>query len=137
MEMSGMDFTNTVFCQVMARILILTITLQGFPVLAAAPVADAGPDQVIDKTETSGGHTVLDGSGSFDPDVDPLSYQWLGTFGALFSSIAPVFVPEGLSTVSLLVDDGTATAGPDTATVEVLPCFTIDARAKPGKVQVT
>ncbi|MGH8547580.1 MAG: PKD domain-containing protein [Methylococcales bacterium] len=135
--MSGMDFTNTVFCRVMARILILTMTLQGFPVLAAPPLPDAGPDQIIDKTETNGGHIILDGSGSFDPDADPLSDQWLGPFGALFGSIAPAFVPEGLSTVSLLVDDGTVTAGPDTATVEVLPCFTIDGRAKPGKVQVT
>jgi len=37
-----------------------------------APVAQAGMDQSIEPHEM----VVLDGSGSFDPEGDPLSYQW-------------------------------------------------------------
>jgi hypothetical protein len=45
-----------------------------------APVADAGPDQLLPAGATS---TALDGSGSFDPDGGPaaLSYDWTQTAG--------------------------------------------------------
>jgi hypothetical protein len=36
------------------------------------PVADAGPDQSVDEQTL----LQLDGTGSFDPDLDPLAYSW-------------------------------------------------------------
>lgn len=131
------NFTETPFCRVVARFLILTMLCYGLPVQAAVPIADAGSNQVIEKTELSGGRTMLDGGASFDPDGDPLSFQWFGPFFRLFDLAPQAVVPEGLSTVALQVDDGSATSSADTATVEVVPCFSINTRPKPGKVQLT
>lgn len=53
------------------------------------------------------------------------------------TSPAPaVTIPEGRYTVSLLVDDGMTTSSPDTAIIEVPPCFTLTARAKDGKADI-
>ncbi len=42
-----------------------------------APVAQAGPDQTVQE----GSPVILDGTASYDPDIDTLTYTWLQVFG--------------------------------------------------------
>ncbi|MEO8594966.1 MAG: OmpA family protein [Candidatus Solibacter sp.] len=51
----------------------------------SAPIANAGPDQ----TGTSAGTITLDGSGSYDPDGDAITYQWTQISGAGVTLSAP------------------------------------------------
>jgi hypothetical protein len=87
------------------------------------PVAVAGPNQTV-----HWGATVqLSGSGSSDPDGDPLSFTWAllsqpdGSAAQLSDAhvIAPTFTAKttGLYVVQLVVDDGLLTSAPSTLTV--------------------
>jgi len=64
----------------------------------AAPVADAGPDQI----GVAAGTITLDGSGSFHPDGDPLTYQWQQVAG-------PTVTIQGVNSVraSFQAEEGT------------------------------
>lgn len=46
-----------------------------------APIADAGPDQI----GIPAGTVTLDGSASYDPEGDPIRFQWLQTAGPAIS----------------------------------------------------
>lgn len=92
-----------------------------------APAADAGPDQTVTLDGTSVAVT-LDGTGSSDPDDDPLAYTWTGDFtGGTATGAEPEvsFTTAGTHTITLTVDDGTDT---DTDTVDVV----VAAAAGPG-----
>ncbi len=100
------------------------------------PTADAGDDVSVDE----GGVVSLDGTGSTDPDSDPLTYSWKlleqeGAPVALTSptSSAPSFVApdDGEYTFELTVSDGQETAT-DTVAVAVsngAPVVTADVDA--------
>ena len=91
-----------------------------------APVANAGPDQELKE----GASVMLDGSGSSDPDNDPISYLWeqiSGPHAALSSStsIKPTFTAgdvasDGLSyTFQLTVTDSGGLKATDTCIVNI------------------
>jgi len=94
----------------------------------AAPIADAGPDQVGEEDV----RVTLDGSGSYDPDGDELTYSWSLTdvpeCSGLTStdihnstSVEPSVIPdcEGQYQVGLVVSDGDQWSAPDYAIIEV------------------
>ncbi len=88
------------------------------------PIADAGADQAVDV----GDNVQLNGSSSFDPNNDPLTYQWTlasapaGSSATLIgaASALPEFVADlaGSYAIELEVSDGRATIGPDTVIIE-------------------
>ncbi len=85
----------------------------------ASPTASAGPDLVVECAGPGGTEVTLDGTGSSDPDDDVLSYHWTGPFGEVTGPRPTVILPFGVSLITLVVDDGQTTGGPDTVRVEV------------------
>lgn len=85
-----------------------------------SPVADAGVDQEVEVGAT----VVLDGSGSHDPDGDPLTFRWRGPSGIELSDTTvamPTFTAStaGVYPFHLVVGDGQAESVPDTVVVTV------------------
>jgi hypothetical protein len=105
-----------------------------FAVPNTPPVADAGPDQEV----TVGATVQLDGSGSRDPDGDPLNFKWEiiakpeGSVATLSNPriARPTFVADkvGDYIVKLTVDDGRG--GSDTAQVRITAV-----EAPPGRLK--
>lgn len=83
------------------------------------PVANAGLDQTLQCTEPSGASVTLDGSASFDPDDDILSYLWTGSFGAISGSRPALTLSIDSHVITLEVDDNRAGSDSDIVNITV------------------
>jgi hypothetical protein len=105
------------------------------------PVANAGPDQAVNVGQTA----ILNGSGSTDPNGDPLTYAWsfvsrpAGSVAALsnVAAVQPTFVADvaGSYTVQLIVNDGQVNSPPDTVVVTAAPAQNLPPVANAGPDQ--
>jgi len=83
------------------------------------PVANAGPDQTVEQDSYTGASVTLDGSASYDPDGDPLTYSWTWPGGST-SGVGPIIVlSPGTTTITLVVNDGALDSEPDTVDITV------------------
>jgi len=77
---------------------------------------------------------TLDGGGSSDPEGGSLGYHWSWPSGEAEGARPAVVLPLGVTTVTLVVDDGELSSAPDTVVIEVrdtTPPFVV-ALAAPG-----
>jgi hypothetical protein len=87
------------------------------------PVADAGDDRTFGFLPSS---VILDGSDSFDPNGDTLTYAWQQTAGPTVTlsgpnAVAPTFVPLEFGTYvfEIVVNDGLMDSSPDTVGIVI------------------
>ena len=87
------------------------------------PVADAGADQIIECNRN--GTVALDGSASFDPDGDPITYAWKQVSGTpvslTVSGAAATFnaAPPGVYEFQLTVTDNKGASDTDNVVVTI------------------
>jgi hypothetical protein len=87
------------------------------------PVPDAGPAQTVDQTKGDGADVVLDGSKTYDPDGDELTYTWTWDDHTEHGVNPTVTLPPGTHTITLTVTDDIDTVS-RTTTVTVYPPIT-------------
>jgi hypothetical protein len=90
-----------------------------------APAANAGPDN----SANAGNEVTLDGSASFDPDGDAITYLWSfasrpGSSTAVIvnpASVNPTFTPDvsGTYVLNLVVNDGSLESPADSVNINV------------------
>ncbi|MHC4790195.1 MAG: PKD domain-containing protein, partial [Planctomycetota bacterium] len=90
------------------------------------PIADAGPDQLLSSISIPP-IIILDGSASFDPEGDSLTYHWDQISGPAVdlsdaNAVGSTFVPLdfGLYVFELTVSDGVDDSFPDTVSIVIV-----------------
>jgi hypothetical protein len=83
------------------------------------PVANAGLDQTHECTGPDGASVTLNGSGSYDPDSDELTFTWTGSFGELIGEVVEQVLPLGTHSITLTVADNKGGSASDTVIVTV------------------
>jgi hypothetical protein len=74
------------------------------------PIANAGPDQTVERTGSAGAQVPLDGSASSDPDGDTITYEWTWSGGSASGVNPDVTLLMGDTIITLTVSDGKLTA---------------------------
>lgn len=100
-----------------------TETKMNYITVNGRPVADAGPDQIVFENV----EITLDGSASYDPEEQPLIYQWIAADSIQLSDstiVNPTFISPPVEDSTeynfiLTVDDGQCTSDPDTVVITV------------------
>ncbi len=89
-------------------------------ILNHPPVADAGGNRSIECAGPSGAVVTLDGTASYDPDGDPLTFTWTGPFGSLTGPVVTPTLPLGTHVITLTVDDGNGAQGQASTSITVI-----------------
>jgi predicted lipoprotein with Yx(FWY)xxD motif len=121
---TGVNLITVEACDIYGNCITIERTITKL-VCNLPPVADAGTDQSVHPATIT---VTLDGSGSYDPDQDPLTYSWQITSMPQDSStelwdaetVNPTFVPDlmGDYTIELVVTDSLgAQSAPDSVLV--------------------
>ena len=103
----------------------IMITVDSAATINHAPIADAGPDQVISLPTNS---VTLDGSNSSDPDNNIISFHWIKISGPQGFTMLPdnnvqtlvTFFDAGTYNFELTVTDGVGLTARDTTSVIVM-----------------
>lgn len=69
------------------------------------PTADAGPYQTVSVGSDCTAAVTLDGNGSYDPDEDPLTYEWSWDSDTVSGVNPTITLPLGTHTITLTVSD--------------------------------
>jgi hypothetical protein len=100
------------------------------------PVANAGPDRMVEELS----EVTLDGTGSYDPDDEPLMYEWVQLAGpavelAGYNTAQPTFTAPEVASDTVLTFQLWITDGPfqrtDTVDITVRPSLAPEAKAGP------
>jgi hypothetical protein len=84
------------------------------------PVANAGPSQTVEQDSPEGASVTLNGSASYDPNGDDLTYYWTWAVERAARDVKPtIILPPGATTVTLIVNNGTYASQPNTVYIIV------------------
>jgi hypothetical protein len=85
------------------------------------PIADAGPDQTVPAGTGCQAEVTLNGTGSSDPDGDPITYSWVGPFSGIATGSTPIVtLPLGNHLIVLTVHDDKGDSAKDSVHIIVV-----------------
>jgi len=84
-----------------------------------SPIANAGQDQTVSVSSDCMATVTLDGSSSSNPNGDELNYLWIWESGSATEVNPTILLPLGITTITLVVNDGVLDSEPDTVDITV------------------
>ena len=96
------------------------IKQEGAWIINQRPVANAGPDVMVECNGHHGTTVQLDGRLSSDPDADEITFEWQGPFGTATGAQPTVLLSLGTHVIRMIADDGFGGVSVDEVVVEVV-----------------